>query len=107
MNCADAKHSVKWICGYYSPWTYRHHLLTISGVKPEPLETLGLRIRERRKSIGWTQEELADNADIDRSYIGGVERGERNLTFNILCQICRALDCDVASLTKGIPGAPR
>lgn len=76
-------------------------------MKPEPLETLGLRIRERRKSIGWTQEELADNADIDRSYIGGVERGERNLTFNILCQICRALDCDVASLTKGIPGAPR
>lgn len=71
----------------------------------DPLPILGERIREARKSLGWTQEDLADNAGIDRSYIGGVERGERNLTFKVLCQICQALDCDVASLTKGIPGA--
>lgn len=50
-----------------------------------------------------TQEELAHESDIDRSYIGGVERGERNLTFTILCKIARALKCDVASLTKGLP----
>jgi transcriptional regulator with XRE-family HTH domain len=66
---------------------------------------LGQRIREYRKSLGWTQEQLADNAAIDRSYIGGVERGERNLTFTVLCQICGALGCDVASLTQGIPEA--
>lgn len=71
------------------------------------LEELGLRIREKRKACGWTQEALADNAGIDRSYIGGVERGERNLTFNVLCQICEALHCDVATLTKGIPGLRR
>lgn len=75
------------------------------GVKQDPLKILGQRIREKRKSLGWTQEELADNAGIDRSYIGGVERGERNLTFKVLCQICSALGCDVAALTKGIPGA--
>ena len=67
------------------------------------LSVLGQRIREKRKSLGWTQEHLADQAEIDRSYIGGVERGERNLTFTILCQICRALSCDVADLTSGIP----
>lgn len=67
------------------------------------LEELGNRIREKRKACGWTQEALADTADIDRSYIGGVERGERNLTFTVLCQICEALRCDVAALTKGIP----
>jgi transcriptional regulator with XRE-family HTH domain len=67
------------------------------------LEVLGRRIREKRKVLGWTQEELADNAGIDRSYIGGVERGERNLTFRVLCQICLALRCDVAALTNGIP----
>jgi transcriptional regulator with XRE-family HTH domain len=67
------------------------------------LEVLGRRIREERKVLGWTQEELADNAGIDRSYIGGVERGERNLTFRVLCQICLALRCDVAALTNGIP----
>ena len=71
------------------------------------LQELGNRIRENRKARGWTQEELADNASIDRSYIGGVERGERNLTFKVLCQICEALLCDVATLTKGIPGGPR
>lgn len=71
------------------------------------LKILGERIREKRKSLGWTQEELADYAGIDRSYIGGVERGERNLTFKVLCEICRALGCDVAALAKGIPGARR
>lgn len=72
-------------------------------MKQDTLKTLGLRIREKRKSVGWTQEDLADQAGIDRSYIGGVERGERNLTFNTLCQICQALGCDVATLTHGIP----
>ena len=67
------------------------------------LKELGQRIRQKRKSRGWTQEALADNARIDRSYVGGVERGERNLTFTVLCQICTALGCDVAELTKGLP----
>jgi transcriptional regulator with XRE-family HTH domain len=72
-----------------------------------PLEKLGDRIRERRKALGWTQEDLAAKAEIDRSYIGGVERGQRNLTFTMLCQISTALGCDVAALTKGIPRLPR
>jgi transcriptional regulator with XRE-family HTH domain len=67
------------------------------------LKRLGQKIRERRKSLGWTQEELATRADIDRSYMGGVERGLRNLTFTVLCQICTALGCDVAELTHDIP----
>jgi len=72
-------------------------------VTDDALNILGERIREKRKSLGWTQEDLADYAGIDRSYIGGVERGERNLTFNVLCEICSALGCDVAALTKGLP----
>ena len=71
------------------------------------LSILGHRIRQRRKTIGWTQEDLADKAVIDRSYIGGVERGERNITFTMLCQICRALECDVAALTHGLPDFPK
>lgn len=67
------------------------------------LVTLGNRIRTRRKTLGLTQEELAAKADIDRSYIGGVERGERNVTFIMLCGICAALQCDVATLTHGLP----
>ncbi len=67
------------------------------------LALLGDRIRERRKALGLTQEELAAKAGIDRSYVGGVERGERNLTFTMLCQISEALACHVSTLTKGIP----
>ena len=69
----------------------------------ENLKQLGTRIRNKRKTLGWTQEDLASSAQIDRSYVGGVERGERNLTFSVLCQICVALRCDVAALTDGLP----
>jgi len=72
-------------------------------MKPDVLLLLGQRIRKERKTIGLSQEELAERANIDRSYIGGVERGERNLTFKILCQLCEALGCDVAHLTNEIP----
>ena len=65
---------------------------------------MGCRIRAARTAAELTQEELAHESDIDRSYIGGVERGERNLTFTMICKIARALRCDVASLTKGLPG---
>lgn len=76
------------------------------GKIPSELKLLGDRIRAARKLSGMTQEDLAYEAKIDRSYIGGVERGERNLTFTMLCKIARALGCDVASLTKGLPPKP-
>jgi y4mF family transcriptional regulator len=76
-------------------------------VENDDLKTLGERIRQMRKDRGLTQESLADKAGIDRSYIGGVERGERNLTFSMLCQICEALGCDVAALTVGLPEVER
>lgn len=72
----------------------------------DALQTLGERIRAARKALGWTQEDLAEYSKLDRSYIGGVERGERNLTFSVLCQICAAMRCDVAALTVGLPPIP-
>lgn len=69
----------------------------------QPLRDLGERIRQRRKAMGWSQEELALVAEIDRSYVGGVERGQRNLTFTVLCRLCEALKCDVATLTVDLP----
>jgi transcriptional regulator with XRE-family HTH domain len=76
-------------------------------VAKKELTELGSRIRLKRVAIGWTQEELADQARLDRSYVGGIERGERNVTFSVLCQICEALQCDVAAMTKGIPGTSK
>jgi transcriptional regulator with XRE-family HTH domain len=71
------------------------------------LQELGRRIRAARTALGFSQEDLAYESDIDRSYIGGVERGERNITFKVLCKIAASLRCDVAELTKGLPQKPR
>lgn len=69
----------------------------------ELLHELGSRIRSQRKRICLTQEELALVAGVDRSYFGAVERGERNITFTVLCRLCLALECDVALLANGLP----
>ena len=39
----------------------------------------GRRVRVARDALGWTQEDLAEEAGLDDSYVGGVERGERNI----------------------------
>lgn len=68
------------------------------------LKELGRRIRSMRKEIGFTQEQLAGESGLDRSYVGGIERGQRNITFTVLCQISKALNVDVAQITSGMPG---
>jgi transcriptional regulator with XRE-family HTH domain len=60
-----------------------------SGVKV--LVELGKAIRRTRKMQGISQEQLALNADLDRSYVGGVERGEHNLTIISLVKLANAL----------------
>lgn len=71
------------------------------------LDILGQRIRARRRQLGMTQEGLAHEAGVDRSYVGRVERGENNLTILALVRLCRALRCDVAALTEGIPAGQK
>lgn len=69
------------------------------------LDILGKRIRSRRSELGLSQEGLANEAGLDRSYVGRIERGEHNLTFVALVRLCRAMKCDVATLTKDLPPA--
>jgi transcriptional regulator with XRE-family HTH domain len=64
---------------------------------------LGQRIREARKAKGLSQEDLALQSDIDPSYIGGVERGQRNPSFKKLCAIARTIGRDLGSLCRGLP----
>lgn len=67
------------------------------------LDILGQRIRARRRDMGMSQEGLAHEAGLDRSYVGRIERGEHNLTFVSLVRLARAMGCDVAALTAGLP----
>jgi len=51
----------------------------------------GQKIRELRLAKGWTQEELTAHTGLHSTYIGGVERGERNLGFDNILKLARAL----------------
>jgi transcriptional regulator with XRE-family HTH domain len=79
------------------------HGVRIVPLKNIELLKLGYRIRGTRKVLGYSQKVLAAKFGLDRSYLGGVERGERNVTFGVLCAICVGLECDIAAITKCIP----
>ena len=89
---------------YYSLWYYSNHNFTFVQLKKDKhLIELGNQIRELRKSKGLSQEQLALQAEVDRSYVGGIERGERNVSFLTLVKIAECLDSDIAKFTKHIP----
>jgi transcriptional regulator with XRE-family HTH domain len=67
------------------------------------LKRLGQYVRTARKQKGWSQEDLAEAAQLDRSYVGGIERGERNISFTILCKLSKALKCTVGQLCADLP----
>lgn len=58
----------------------------------------GHAVRTARAAAGLTQEELADRAGLDRSYIGGVERGDRNPTLIVIEKIAGGLGINLAEL---------
>lgn len=57
----------------------------------DPKLLFGQRLREIRTERGFTQETLALEAGLDRSYIGGVERGERNISLVNICVLATTL----------------
>lgn len=64
------------------------------------LKAVGAALRARRGELQLPQEELAFLAEIDRAYVGGVERGEHNLTLMSLGRLCEALDIRPSVLLK-------
>lgn len=62
------------------------------------IRQFGLEVKRRRLSLGITQEELAEVSGIHRTYISGIERGERNPTIDLVFVLGRALKCQPAEL---------
>ena len=62
------------------------------------LKELGSQIRELRITYGLSQEKLSFKCDLDRTYIGSVERGERNIAAINLKKIAKALNVSVSEL---------
>jgi DNA-binding XRE family transcriptional regulator/methylmalonyl-CoA mutase cobalamin-binding subunit len=63
-----------------------------AGTPEDYFECLGTRVQELRASRGWTQQQLAAEAGLDRTYISGLERGKQNPTIGALLRLARALD---------------
>ena len=69
----------------------------------EPItKKIAQAIRERRKLAGLSQEELAEKADIDRTYVSLIERGKVNMTIVVVAKIAKALDVSLSSIIKKI-----
>lgn len=62
------------------------------------LIAVGMAVRALRKEKGMSQEELAHFAAIDRSHMGKIERGERNVSFANIMRISNALGCSPSAL---------
>ena len=66
--------------------------------QPEVCARFGHQVRQFRLVLGLSQEALADQAKIHRTYIGGIERGERNPTLTMIVRLARALNIPSATL---------
>jgi transcriptional regulator with XRE-family HTH domain len=61
----------------------------------------GQRIREERLRQGLSQEDLADRASVHRTYIGMIERAEKNITLKNIEKIANALGVEISDIFKG------
>lgn len=73
---------------------------TLTAEQRSDLRKFGQRLAILRKERGWSQERLALESGLARSYLGGVERGQRNLALLNILKIARTLECDPGELFK-------
>ena len=66
------------------------------------LKRFGQRVRDLRKAKGFSQEGFAHACELDRTYIGGIERGERNVALRNIERIAVTLGVTVSELMQGI-----
>ena len=65
-----------------------------------PRVLFGKRLAELRRQRGWSQEKLALESGLARSYLGGVERGQRNIAVVNICRLAQTLGVDPAELMR-------
>jgi transcriptional regulator with XRE-family HTH domain len=71
------------------------------------LIALGREIRRRREALSISQEELAERSGLHRNYIGGIERGERNVGIRAIFRLAEGLGLPAWQLMRGASdGAP-
>jgi transcriptional regulator with XRE-family HTH domain len=66
------------------------------------LHEFGSRVRTLREKVGYSQEDLAIECGLHRTYVGSIERGERNVALRNIVRIADALGADPAQLVRGL-----
>jgi transcriptional regulator with XRE-family HTH domain len=69
---------------------------------PDILKSFGARVRKLRLAKAWSQEDFAHQCQLDRTYVGGIERGERNVALRNIQRIAAALGISLTELMKGL-----
>ena len=65
---------------------------TVINMKRDVLVKFGKKVREERTNLGLSQEKLASRTGVHRTYIGMIERAEKNITLENIQKVCRALN---------------
>jgi len=73
---------------------------TGGGVTPRQRH-FGDKVRQYRHEKGWSQERLAHEAVINRTYVASLEAGQRNPSLDLICRLAKALHVGAADLVKG------
>lgn len=71
-------------------------------VQMTPFEKFGAAVRNRREELGYSQEQLAEFSAMHRTYIGGIERGERNVSLRNILKLCKSLEISPSNLLKAL-----
>ena len=66
--------------------------------KKSARQTFGINLRRHREELRHSQEDLAEKADLHRTYIGSVERGERNVSIDNMERLAAAVGCTIQQL---------
>ena len=86
-------------------WTRIHLFGVLASMKrrkriPKQRKDFGNAIRERRTALCLSQESLAEGVGCHRNYMGRIERGEQNITLDMMVRVAKALGCGVADLAR-------
>ena len=77
-------------------------MIQLMPVRDRTLVAFGRNVARVRTERGLSQDKLAEKADLDRTFVSGIERGVRNPGIKTVLRIARALNVSVADLCKGV-----
>ena len=84
--------------------------MSLSATMAEPISTaareLGGRVRARREELSLSQEAMAHQIGIHWTFLGQIERGQRNLSFHNLLKLAHGLGLDAGDLVRGLQPPP-